>query len=113
MFFPKVGKNTGVERILLCRYDTANAGWKVFARQSDAIEHSLEDAEVHCSKISCIVQGETGCANRIQYLSRLFQERHVFAFESEAFSKDSGKRSFLVTSYEEFWHYYKYIEQVV
>ena len=44
----------------------------------------------------------------VHYLfADIMQELRVFAFESDVFCEQRGQRYFLVTSYEQFWHYYK------
>lgn len=40
-----------------------------------------------------------------------FQDVHVFALEKE--STDAGQRVYLVTSYSELWHYYRWLHSVI
>ena len=42
----------------------------------------------------------------------IFQDLHVFSYESESLGSETGQRMFLVASYPVFWHYYRYIIQL-
>ncbi|KAL3876729.1 hypothetical protein ACJMK2_034530 [Sinanodonta woodiana] len=59
------------------------SSWEIFFRQKDAFK----------------------------YARRTAKDLHVFAFESETFSSDSGQRMYLVSSYPVFWHYYCQLDE--
>lgn len=92
-------------RLWLCQPSSV---WKVFPRQSMAINFAQSCKEVHRALLMLVCASDCpSCVlrNVLTFVLCNSQAVHVFALEREECTE--GQRIYLVTSYSELWHYYK------